>query len=264
MNGFIQYISDGTAALQYDYECEQYASHLTIELQMPEMKEDVYVISTVEELYWFAGLVNDDPAVCDYDEETNPSGIRQNTRANAILKNDITVNEDLMRKIDENGAVKDGEKVMSWTPIGKRGHSFTQVFEGTFDGAGHTVSGLYVYDEECSHVGLFGYNNSRGVIQNVGVTDSYFHGKNDVGGVCGQNNGTIRSCYNTGKVVGRSNVGGVCGLFWGKLIQNCYNTGMVVGERYVGEVCGDILGGTLQNCYYISTVCGDRYPVHSL
>ena len=56
-------------------------------------------------------------------------------------------------------------------------------YKGTFDGQGHTISGLYFNDVDASYVGLFGGN--CGTIKNVGVVDSYFCGSNYVGGVCG-------------------------------------------------------------------------------
>lgn len=78
-----------------------------------------------------------------------------------------------------------------WTPINS--------YSGTFDGQGHTISGLYFNESSTNNVGLFGVNN--GTVQNVGVINSYFMGQNNVGGICGINNTAciITNCYNTGK-----------------------------------------------------------------
>ena len=122
----------------------------------------------------------------------------------------------------------------TWTPIGKFRYGY---YTGTFDGQGHTISGLYCDANSRNYTGLFEYN--RGIIQNVGIVNSYFKSENSVGGVCGNNENTIKNCYYTGAVSGVDTVGGVCGLNCGTL-ENCYNTGTVSGTgNYVGGVCGD-------------------------
>ena len=208
-----------------------------------------YEIGNAGQLYWFAALVNGDSSVCDYVVETNPNGIQQDTAAKAVLTADITVNTGVL---DSNGnLVTNTSSFIIWTPIGKSSKQYT----GTFDGRGHTISGLYFNNQETDYVGLFGYVGSGGKISNVGVVDSYFNGKNYVGGVCGDNdNGTIENCYNTGAVNGSGFVGGVCGKNDnGGTITNCYNTGNVSGTGdYVGSVCGQNDNGTIANCYYLA------------
>ena len=229
-----------------------------------------YEISNAGQLYWFAGLVNG-----------TLEGVTQDTAANAVLTADITVNTGVLKS--DGTLADDASGFTSWTPIGNS----SKRYAGTFDGQGHTVSGLYFNDEHTDYVGLFGYINST--VQNVGVIDSYFRGSINVGGVCGYSNvGTITSCYNTGTVNGTTYVGGVCGYnnFEGT-ITSCYNTGTVTGTARVGGVCGDnnfegtIIscynkgtvsgrdevggvcgyshGGTITNCYNTGTVSGSRY-----
>ncbi|MGN0449376.1 MAG: GLUG motif-containing protein, partial [Ruminococcus sp.] len=96
----------------------------------------------------------------------------------------------------------------------------------------------------------------NGEIKNVGVIDSYFYGRADVGGVCGINDGTITGCYNTGKVSGNNSVGGVCGWNDVGTITGCYNTGTVSGNKSVGGVCGFINKGTITSCYNTGAVSG--------
>ena len=91
--------------------------------------ENPYQIGTPEELYWFAALVN------------GTNGLTQNTSANAVLTADITVNTDLLASLKEDGSIKDGKTVETWKPIG----SFDNPHKGTFDGQGHTISGLYFF-----------------------------------------------------------------------------------------------------------------------
>ena len=201
--------------------------------------DGVYQIGTAEELYGFAQLVNNG-----------------NTSASAVLTADITVNSNLLNSLNEDGTVKDGATVTSWTPIGNTSNPYT----GSFDGQGHTVSGLYFNDSNTSFVGLFGNLGSSGEIKNVGVIDSYFNGYLSVGGVCGKNTGIITSCYNTGEVSGKESVGGVCGESFGT-ITGCYNTGEVSGKDSVGGVCGWNVGGTITGCYNTGTVSGSNNNV---
>ena len=188
-------------------------------------QEDPYQISTTDELFWFAGLVNG----------TLTDGTTKNTAACAKLTADITI--------------PDGQ---TWTPIGSVSNRYT----GTFDGAGHTIEGL-VINKSDNYQGFVGYLEG-GTIQNLmmGETCSVTT-KSFVGGVCGHNNfGTITNCYNSGTVEGSTGVGGVCGNNRYGTITNCYNSGMVKGSgSYVGGVNGNNFG-TITNCYNSGTVKG--------
>ena len=206
--------------------------------------ENPYQITSAAELYWFAGLVNG----------TLTDGT-QNNSACAKLMNDITVNDNLLKNItykkDESGnptnEVTNGENFISWTPIGANGSAY----QGTFDGNGQTISGLFFNDSTKDYVGLFA-NIYEATIRNVGVVDSYFFGEYYVGGVCAFGvDGTITGSYNTGGVSGNGDVGGVCGVGIRGTITDSYNTGSVSGEMSVGGVCGEISDITITNCYYL-------------
>ena len=209
-----------------------------------------YQIGTAEELYWFAGLVNGDKSIIGSDTP-------QNTSANAVLTADITINENVL---NEDGELNSGS-FTQWTPIcGKEIGKFVYTeYTGTFDGGGHSISGLYYYGSG-DYVGLFGFVGSGGRVQNVKVTDSYIsnsEGTGRTGGVCGYNNGTITNCCNTGAVTGSGRVGGVCGGKGG-MSSNCYNAGAVTGSgtnTYVGGVCG-YNNGTITNCCNTGAVTG--------
>jgi len=89
----------------------------------------------------------------------------------------------------------------------------TTQYSGTFDGNNKTVSGLY-FNGDSTCIGLFGSSESDGNIKNVGVVDSYFKGNDHVGGVCGNNAGTITNCYNAGNLTAiesSATIGGICG-----------------------------------------------------
>ena len=213
-----------------------------------------YQISTAAELYWFAQQVN-----------SGETGI------NAVLTADITINEGVL---DADGNLITGKTFTQWTPIcGKEIGNFVYTeYTGTFDGGGHSISGLYYYGSG-DYVGLFGFVGIGGRVQNVKVTDSYIsnsEGTGRTGGVCGHNNGTITNCCNTGAVTGSHRVGGVCGGNGG-MISNCYNAGAVTGSgtnTYVGGVCGYNYGGRITNCCNtgavtgsgnVGGVCGDNF-----
>ena len=148
-----------------------------------------------------------------------------------------------------------------WEPIG---NSKTNPFTGVFDGNGYKISGLYINLEASSGVyaGLFGYN--KGTIQNVALVDGNISLKNttsssniNVGGIAGENYGTVRNSYNTGTVTGESTyynarvyIGGVVG-YNDETVESCYNTGTVNGKNesttvYAGGVAGSNYG-TIRN-----------------
>lgn len=171
-----------------------------------------------------------------------------NASANAILTDNITVNTGVLDAI-KNQSESD---FIPWTPIGssKIGSSS---YTGTFDGQGHTISGLYFNDPAASGVGLFGVIVG-GKISNVGISDSYFQFDQLGGGVCGTNfSGVLQNCSNSSTVNGKNGqIGGVCGENYGT-IRSCCNTGSVhgTGEK-VGSVCGNDPSSGITNCYYLS------------
>ena len=212
-------------------------------------KDTVYEISNAGQLYWFAGLVNG-----------TLDGVEQNTLANAILTANITVNENLLDSLqyDTEGNVSNGSDFITWTPIANWMGNRTTQYSGTFDGNNKTVSGLY-FNGDSTCIGLFGSSESDGNIKNVGVVDSYFKGNDHVGGVCGNNAGTITNCYNAGNLTAiesSATVGGICGYNNGGTVTNCYNTGTVTATgsvASVGGVCGCSIA-PISNCYNIGTV----------
>ena len=200
-----------------------------------------YQISSKEELYWFAGLVNGDASVCT-------GNVTQNTAACAKLTASITVNTGVL---DASGNLAgDVSGFSSWTSIG---NNYNNRYSGTFDGNGMTISGLYFNSSSTYNVGLFGYI-SGGTIKNVGIVDSYFNGREDVGGLCGNNQGTISDCYFFGSVSGNNYVGGLCGEMCNGSLSSCYFVGTVSGSSYTGAVCGYIDRATITNCFFNSDI----------
>ena len=206
--------------------------------------DKVYEISNAAQLYWFADKINN---------ENYTSG-----NINAVLTANIVVNENVLKS---DGTLNDGT-FTDWTPIGMwAGDDEYYSYSGIFDGQNHTISGLYLNQMGMAGcVGLFGHVGSGGKVSNVRVLDSYFSVNGGVGGVCGNNDGTITNCYNAGMINKLTDdytydFGGVCGYNTGTIID-CYNTGNVSGVNYNGGVCGDN-DGTIINCYNTGGVCGD-------
>ena len=129
------------------------------------------------------------------------------------------------------------------------------VFSGVLDGNGFSIKNLSINGAE--YLGLFGRIEAGGSIKNLGIKDcnvsgSYYY----IGGLVGENDGSIINCYSTGNVSGSYYyVGGLVGYNNGS-ISNCYSTGSVSGsDYYVGGLVGENYGG-IGNCYSTGTVSG--------
>jgi hypothetical protein len=156
-------------------------------------------------------------------------------------------------------------------------------FTGAFDGNGHTISHLRVTG--ASYLGLFGRLESGAEVKNLGVVDVSITGSGDdvgglvgyndggavtncystgvvnavdyVGGLVGENSGSITTSYSTGTVNGKNDVGGLVG--WnGWPVSDCYSTGPVSGQNLVGGLVGSN-GGAVTRCYSTGAVSGSEY-----
>ena len=218
--------------------------------------ESPYEISNVGELYWFAGLVNG----------TLTDGTAKNTSANAKLTADITVNRNVL-KADGSVADETGDFV-AWKPIGYNPSSSrdgNKAYKGSFDGQGHTISGLF-YKASDYFAGLFGYCLYSN-ISNVCLSDSYIEGRSSIAGICGfLEAGYITNCKNSATVKGGEWTGGICGAEacntnnynQGKecVIANCYNDGLVISEYLTsGSIIGLLDRAHAYNCYNNSDAC---------
>ena len=139
-----------------------------------------------------------------------------------------------------------------WTPIGT---SFDNSYKGTFDGGGHTITGLTVTTND-QFVGLFGYLNRVGTVKNVvmeGIQITSNHMFGCTGGVVGYSWGTIENCSVSGSVSGTNCVGGVVGSQKAGSIIGCCTSATVKGTHYVGGVAGE-KWGTMTACYATGNV----------
>jgi len=172
----------------------------------------------------------------------------------------------------------------TWAPVGSTATYVGDFFAGTFDGCGHTISGLNVQGSTVNQ-GLFAAIN-KATIRNLNVSGTVSCGtKNYIGGIVGKvqagtiencsfsgsvtggytggiagglnsNNVTISGCVNAADVTGTT-AGGILG-YWKTTaaIQNCYNTGSVTGSAKAGGIVGQLNKGTIENCYSIGDIGG--------
>ena len=155
-----------------------------------------------------------------------------------------------------------------WTPIGTESHQYT----GTFDGGGHTISGLTVTGSD-QWAGLFGYIDKDGTVKNVVLENVQITSDNQyayVGGVAGYSEGNIENCSVSGSVSGNSNsngtsncVGGVVGQQYGGTITECSSSAIVDGRNEVGGVAGKTNSVTLTACYATGDVTAERTPTNN-
>ena len=144
-----------------------------------------------------------------------------------------------------------------WAPIGTQSSSFST----TFDGNGHTISGLFINRGSTDDVGLFGRSDSSSVIRNTGLRSVNVTGNDYVGGLIGwKAGGTITASYASGSVTGNDSVGGLVGYNRGT-ITTSYASGSVTGNNHVGGLVGLSSGGTITASYASGSVTGsgDNY-----
>ena len=148
-----------------------------------------------------------------------------------------------------------------WTPIGT---DYDNSYKGTFDGGGHTITGL-TFTTNDEFAGLFGWLNRAGTVKNVvmegvQITSNQIYG-GSIGGVVGYGWGTIENCSVSGSVSGTVYVGGVVGAQIGGSITGCSSSATVKGTVDVGGVAGQTnSSATLTACYATGNVIIEMDP----
>lgn len=147
------------------------------------------------------------------------------------------------------------------TPIGT---DYDNSYKGTFDGGGHTITGL-TFTTNDEYAGLFGWLNRAGTVKNVvmegvQITSNQIYG-GSIGGVVGSSWGTIENCSVSGSVSGTVYVGGVVGVQIGGSITGCSSSATVKGMVDVGGVAGQTnSSATLTACYATGNVTLEIAP----
>ena len=148
-----------------------------------------------------------------------------------------------------------------WTPIGT---DYDNSYKGTFDGGGHTITGL-TFTTNDEFAGLFGWLNRAGTVKNVvmegvQITSNQIYG-GSIGGVVGYGWGTIENCSVSGSVSGTVYVGGVVGVQIGGSITGCSSSATVKGTVDVGGVVGQTnSNATMTACYATGNVTLEIAP----
>ncbi len=176
---------------------------------------------------------------------------------NEAARNDLSINCTLIADIDLTGK--------EWTPIGSNINYVYTGYTGTFDGQGHTISGLTINQARFA-VGLIGCIDKGGTVKNVQLKDVNISGESEVGAIAGASLGTVIGCSVEGGSVTASLTvaGGVVGysrsLGTGEHgdIIGCSSSATVQGESSVGGVLGVITDGFITACYSTSDVVATR------
>ena len=152
-----------------------------------------------------------------------------------------------------------------WTPIGT---DYDNSYKGTFDGGGHTITGL-TFTTNDEYAGLFGWLNRAGTVKNVvmegvQITSNQIYG-GSIGGVVGYSWGTIENCSVSGSVSGTVYVGGVVGAQIGGSITGCSSSATAKGTVDVGGVAGQTnSSATLTACYATGNVTIEINPAKNI
>ena len=152
-----------------------------------------------------------------------------------------------------------------WTPIGT---DYDNSYKGTFDGGGHTITGL-TFTTNDEYAGLFGWLNRAGTVKNVvmegvQITSNQIYG-GSIGGVVGYGWGTIENCSVSGSVSGTVYVGGVVGAQIDGSITGCSSSATVKGTVDVGGVAGQTnSSATLTACYATGNVTIEIDPAKNI
>jgi len=170
------------------------------------------------------------------------------------MKNNLSASYYLANDIDCSDTVN-WNSGAGFEPVG--------TFTGTFDGQGHKITDLYINRPSTDYAGLFGCTSSGSEIRNIGLENVVVTGNEYVGGLAGQNRGTITNSSSTGSVTGNeARVGGLAGRNYGGTIENCYSTAGVNGWQIVGGLVGSNrmpYGGTMArilNSYSTGSITG--------
>ena len=212
---------------------EKYENGICIEcnygVEEPQLVDGYYEISSYGNLIWFQRYVD-----------------AGNVNINARLTTNIVANENLL---DSSGNVQ-GTPKYNWVSIGKVYSVYTGGYNGVFDGAGYSISGLYS-NGTGNYCGFFG-KVYEGTIKNLSIVDSYFGETNciHVGTFIGEGSGNVENCYSNATIVGKYYCGGIAGEIYGE-ISNCLYNGKITGINASNAIASDTYNeGVLTNCYY--------------
>ena len=236
------------AGSRYTYTVNVNATGLTLEgCTIGDWESGGSESGTAEDLGYF---IQDDGSYTVY----TANGLKEWAEA---VQTDPTLNITLTADIDLTGK--------EWTPVGNSG----QTYNGTFDGQGHTITGLNI-SSPSEAVALFHNIGGGGKVMNLQLKDVTYKGSTAMGGIAHGNNGTITACSVMGTLTNTTNngaVGGIAAINFGT-ITACWFNGTITGGSKVGGIAGinSYAGsyyGKIAACYWsdagISNGVGNGY-----
>ncbi|MFA5498876.1 MAG: T9SS type A sorting domain-containing protein [Candidatus Cloacimonadia bacterium] len=141
-----------------------------------------------------------------------------------------------------------------WSPIGD---SNWRIFDGVYDGGGHTISGLFVHGDEIRQGGLF-CNVNNGKVANLTLADVNISSKGSAGGIAvSVVSSSIINCHVSGTVEGYYSTGGIVGIAYGLIIDRCSFTGSIPKGRITGGICGEMYRSSMFNSYNRGDISGE-------
>lgn len=203
--------------------------------------ESPFLIATAEELKWYASYVNG---------ESGDNVVH--TTACAKLMNDIDL------------STVCGEGKGNWTPIAKYGiyqYNGEHHFDGVFDGNGHTISNLYINDENGSNLGLFGYiqpTESRTSVKNLKMASVQIVGESYIAAVCGSGSGVTFENIEviSGSIAGTREISGISSCVGNA--KNCINRADVTASSMYAAGIIYYIRGKVSNCSNYGKITAGR------
>lgn len=187
---------------------------------------------TAEDLGYF---IQDDGSYTVY----TANGLKEWAEA---VQTDPTLNITLTADIDLTGE--------TWTPIGS-GFSSNTGYQGTFDGQGHSITGLSITTNSTDggNAVLFDGIGSNGTVKNLQVEVNYNVQQGVASGIVNVNYGTITACSVTGDIAARtSDIGGIASINNGSII-GCWFDGNLTTNYVEGGIAAYNYG-TITACFY--------------
>jgi len=196
-----------------------------------------------------AGMMGCVPLPKEIHDWYDLDAVRDNLGGSYILANDL----DSTTAGYEELASPTANLGKGWQPImGNTDNKFT----GSFDGQGYEIRDFYINRPNEDFIGLFGFVDNEGVIQDIGVVNATVTGEVFVGGLVGFTRGTVSNSYSANNVTGKGAVGGLVGWNIEGTISNSHATGSVTGVSRVGGLVGRNEDGTLSDSYSTGSATG--------
>ncbi len=220
--------------LQYDWEFQQ------------ELNEDKAIKNGKPDTRWFDP--EDQRSEYEISTEEELMGLSQlvSTRNFTWEVNEVYTFKNITIKL-----MNDIELTKDWVPIG---YSDTYAFEGTFDGNGHTISGIRIQDVTDDNQGFFGY--LKGTVRNLKLSGTIETETSNVGGLAAvmAPDSAVENCTVNMTVSGKDKVGGIAGQSTSARIENCRNTGNISGTVKIGGIVGENWNGSVRQCSNTGTI----------